>query len=208
MKGATKRTDNSTRKRSKVFFVSWEFRSTSTLKLGSTVLSLLLLFAPLTIAPTIFQTPPVFAIPQPVDAANAVVADINGQLITCNSTNTCITAKFQSNASGPDTADLAGILLIYGVSPAPSQPCMANVTGNVAISTDGAPTATLTGTLTPANPAATACVGGLEGLSVTLFIDSMFGTVRLTTVSPTGVTETLASGWGALTVTQTQAPST
>ena len=110
--------------------------------------------------------------------------------------------KLQANASGPDAADLTGMLLIYRAAPFPPQPCAANVTGNVALNNLDAPTATLVGTLGPAEPATAACVGGLQGVTVTLFVDSMFGIIRLTTVSPAGLAEPLGSGTGTLIITQ------
>ena len=156
----------------------------------------LFLLISLTIAPTIF------AMTLPVNAASTVIAEVNGQLNICHTPDPCFTATLQANASGPDAEDLTGILLIYRAAPSPPQPCMAAVTGDATLQAD-APTATLTGTLGPAeSAAAAACVGGLQGVSVTLFIDSMFGIIRLTTISSTGSTEPLGSGTGTLIITQ------
>jgi len=178
------------------------FRSTSTLKRGSMELFLLI---SLTIAPTIFAIGPTFVMASPVNAASTITAEVNGRLNICHPPDPCFMAKLQANASGPDAQDLTGmlLLLIYRVGPSPPQPCMsAAVTGDATLQAD-APTATLTGTLGPAeSAAAAACVGGLQGVSVTLFIDSMFGIIRLTTISSTGSTEPLGSGTGTLIITQ------
>jgi hypothetical protein len=166
------------------------------------VLFLLLILIPMTVALTIPATPPTLAL-APVEDTNAVVAGINGQVNICTPPNPCVTAKLQVNASGPDTEDLAGTMLIYRVAPYPAQPCIANVTGSVTLPGE-LPTATLTGTLNSSESTNTTCVGGLQGLSVTLSIDSASGLMRLTTISATGVTEFLAVGTGMLIVTQTE----
>jgi len=165
------------------------------------VLSLLLMLTLDTIALTIYATLPALAV-TPVDDTNAVVADINGQVSICTPPNPCLSAKLEVNASGPDAGDLSGTMLIFRVAPSPPQACIANVTGSVVLMSD-VPTATLTGTLNPTEPTNTTCVGGLQGLSVTLFIDSASGLMRLTTVSSTGVTESLAVGTGIL-ITETE----
>jgi len=146
---------------------------------------------------------PIFAMTLPVSAASTVIAEVNGQLNICHQADSCFTATLQANASGPDPEDLTGMLLIYrtpGMVAAPRQPCTASVTGEVTSSMDG-PTATLTGTLDPAQPTA-ACAGALQGLSVTLFVDAVSGTMQLTTVTPAGYTDPLGSGYGTLTITQ------
>ena len=155
----------------------------------------LFLLISLTIAPTIF------AMTLPVNAASTVIAEVNGQLNICHTPDPCFTATLQANASGPDAEDLTGMLLIYRAAPSPPQRCMAAVTGEVN-SAMYAPTATLTGTLHPAETATARCVGGLQGFSVTLFVDAMFGTIQLTTVNPAGYTEPLGSGSGTLIITQ------
>ena len=180
----------STHKFSKVF-VSWNSCSTSALKRGSTELFLLI---SLIIAPTIFAA-------SPVNAASTITAEVNGQLNICHPPDPCFMAKLQANASGPDGQDLTGMLLISSAALSPPQPCTSAVTGNAAVQT-AAPTATLTGTLGPAEPAAAACAGGLQGISVTLTVDSMSGTIRLTTVSSAGSTESLGVGTGTLIITQ------
>jgi len=58
------------------------------------------------------------------------------------------------------------------------------------------------GTLGPVDSATAACVGGLQGVSVTLLVDSMPGIIRLTSVSTAGWTEPLGSGTGTLVITQ------
>jgi len=162
----------------------------------------LFLLISLTIAPTIFAIAPTFAMTSPTDSGFSIIAEVNGQLTICHPPP-CFIAKLQANASGSDAPDLTGILLIYRAAPYPPQPCAANVTGNVVIPSNlDAPTATLMGTLGPAEPTTAACVGGLQGVSVTLFVDSMFGIIRLTTVSSAGSTEPLGSGTGTLVVTQ------
>jgi len=118
----------------------------------------------------------------------------------CHPPDPCFMATFQANASGPDAQDLTGMLLIYRTAPSPPQPCMATVTGDASSQTY-APTATLKGTLSPAEASNATCAGGLQGFSVTLFVDSMFGISRLTTVSPAGYTEPLGTGTGTLIVT-------
>jgi len=163
----------------------------------------LFLLISLTIAPTIF------AMTLPVNAASTTIAEVNGQLNICHTPVPCFTATLQANASGPDPEELTGMLLVYrapGMAAAPRQPCVASVTGEVTSPMD-APTARLTGTLDPAQPAAACaggcvCAGGLQGLSVTLFVDAVFGTMQLTTVTAAGYTEPLGSGSGTLTITQ------
>jgi len=81
------------------------------------------------------------------------------------------------------------------------------VTGSLALLTDEIATATITGTLKSTDPTTATCVGGLQGLSITLYIDSASGIIQLTTVSSTGVTETLAVGTGILTITETETSS-
>jgi hypothetical protein len=169
-------------------------RSKSILKLGSTTLFLFALLSPLTAA-------------RLVDAANIVTAEIDGELNICHQPDPCVAANFQGNATGSDVTYLGGVLLIYSIEPYAPQPCIGAVAGRVVVS-DGAAAATFTGTLAPANSAAASCVGGLQGLSVTLSIDTTFGIVQLTTISPAGVTETLASGSGALEITTQMEPNT
>jgi len=158
----------------------------------------LILLISLTIAPTIFTIIPTFAVASPVNAT--FTAEVNGQLNICHPPDPCFMATFQANASGPDAEDLTGMLLIYRTAPSPPQPCMAAVTGDVSSQTY-APTATLKGTLSPAEASNATCAGGLQGFSVTLFVDSMFGISRLTTVSAAGYTEPLGTGTGTLIVT-------
>jgi len=137
-----------------------------------------------------------------VNAAPSIIAEANGQLNICNQPNPCFIATFQANVSGPDDADLLGMLLIYGAAPSSPQPCMATVTGSLDSrnSVDN-PSATLIGTLGPADPANATCVGGLQEVSVTLFVDGILGTARLTTLSSVD-TELLGSGSGTLIVEQ------
>jgi hypothetical protein len=161
----------------------------------------LILLISLTIAPTIFAIVPTFAVASPVDAASTIIAEVNGQLNICHPPDPCFTATLQANASGTDAEDLAGMLLIYRTAPSPPQPCMAAVTGNASPQTY-APTATLKGTLHPGEASNATCAGGLQGFSVTLFVDSMSGIIRLTTVSAAGYTEFLGSGTGTLVITQ------
>jgi len=161
----------------------------------------LFLLISLTIGLTIFAIGPTFAMTLPADSGFSIIAEVNGQLTICHPPP-CFIAKLQANASGPDAADLTGMLLIYLAAPFPPQPCAANVTGSVVLSMNDAPTATLVGTFGPADPATAACVGGLQGVSVTLFVDSMFGIIRLTAISSAGLTEPLASGTGTLVITQ------
>ena len=193
----TGRSGKSTPKCSKLF-ASWNSRSISASKLASRGLFLLI---SLTIAQTIFPISSTVAMTSPTDSGFSIIAEVNGQVTICHPPP-CFIAKLQANASGPDAADLTGMLLIYLAAPFPPQPCAANVTGSVVLSMNGAPTATLVGTLGPADPATAACVGGLQGVSVTLFVDSMFGIIRLTTVSPAGSTEPIGSGTGTLVITQ------
>jgi len=164
--------------------------------------SKLLLLISLTIAPTIFAINPTFLMVSRVNADFVIIAEVNGQLNICNSPDPCFPAKLQANASGPDAGDLTGTLLIYSAAPLPPQPCMANVTGSVVLPRNDAATATLMGTLGPVEAANATCAGGLQGLSVTLFVDSMFGIIRLTTISPAGYTEPLGSGSGFLSISE------
>ena len=161
----------------------------------------LFLLISLAVAPTIFAIDPTFAMVSPVNAAFTIIADVDGQLNICHPPDPCFMATLQANASGPDAEDLTGMLLIYRAAPSPPQPCMAAVTGDASVQMY-APTATLMGTLGPAEPATAACVGGLQGFSVTLFVDSVSGFIRLTTVSSAGYTEFLGSGTGTLVITQ------
>jgi len=188
--GARRPGGKSTRECSKIF-ASWNSRSTWEL----------FLLISLTIAPTIFTLHPTFAMTSPVDAGSSIIAEVNGQVNICTPAP-CFTAKLQAHASGPDSQDLTGTLLIYRAAPSPPQPCEAAVTGNVTLDKSGAPTAWLVGTLGPIEPSAAACVGDLQGVSVTLFVDPVFGIIRLTTVSPAGWIEPLGSGTGTLVITQ------
>lgn len=138
-----------------------------------------------------------------VNAASTITAEISGQVNICNLSNPCSIATLEVTVSGPDPQDLTGTLLIHRPVPSPPEPCVASVTGSVSnLNAGDAPTATIQGTLHVAG-LGTACVGGLQGSSVTLLVDSMFGTIQLTRVSSSGVTEFLASGTGFLIVTQT-----
>jgi len=134
--------------------------------------------------------------------ANAIEADINGQLNICNPSTSCINAKLQANATGPGTDDLSGTLLIYVTSPSSPQSCVGDMAGSIVLQVDESATATLTGTLKPTNPTSTSCVGNLQGLPVTLYVDSVAGFMRLSTTSSNGITEPVAVGTGALIVTQ------
>jgi len=163
------------------------------------VLPLLLAMVALTLAPRL-AIPSIFAL-RVVDV-NAVSADINGQLNICNPPTPCVNVKLQANASGPDTSDLTGTLLIYLTSPSAPQTCVGDMIASVVLQAGESATATLTGTLKPTNPTATSCIGNLQGLSVTLSVDGPFGFMRLTAASSSGETEDLAVGTGALVVNQ------
>jgi len=90
----------------------------------SIVLSLLLALIPLTFALTL-SIPSTYALPPSVNDANVITVDVDGQLNICNPASPCLTAKVQVNASGPDTEDLTGTLLIHRIAPSPPKPALA-----------------------------------------------------------------------------------